>query len=264
LEYENKLISKIEELQSSTMDMFNSLLKDIKRHDKIMLRSDQRQQRDYDKLQDKLIEVESLQSEIEETQIEIVFTMGAIGESRSKETGMHVKRVAEYSKILGFYYGLSESHYEMLKQASPMHDIGKVAIPDAILNKPLPFTDEDKKIMNTHAQIGCDMLNSSSRPLLKMAATIALEHHEKWDGTGYPNKLIGESISIEGRITALADVFDALGSDRVYKKAWSDKKIFDMLKKESGHHFDPDLIDIFFNNLDVFLGIRDSMKDKLS
>jgi response regulator RpfG family c-di-GMP phosphodiesterase len=206
-------------------------------------------------------EINELNEEIEATQREVVFTMGAIGESRSKETGNHVKRVAEYSKLLALYYGLSEDEAEMLKQASPMHDIGKVAIPDAILNKPGKFTDEEFEYMKKHAQLGFDMLKGSSRPLLKAAAIVAHEHHEKYNGKGYPRGLRADEIHIYGRITAVADVFDALGSDRCYKKAWDDEKIFDLFKKERGEHFDPKLVDIFFKHLDEFLAIRDRFKD---
>lgn len=199
--------------------------------------------------------------EIEEIQKEIIFTMGSIGESRSKETGNHVKRVAEYSKILALNYGLDEEESEMLRQASPMHDIGKVAISDSILKKPGRLNDEEITIMKTHAQAGYEMLKSSNRPLLKTAAIVALEHHEKWDGTGYPRGLKEEEIHIYGRITAIADVFDALGSNRCYKKAWEDDKIFALLKEERGKHFDPKLIDIFFQNLDEFLKIRNTFVD---
>ena len=214
------------------------------------------------KIEDGLVEITNLNHEIENTQKEVVFTMGSIGESRSKETGNHVKRVAEYSQLLAIYYGLSQKEAEMLKQASPMHDIGKVAIPDAILNKPGRFDEAERKIMDTHAALGYEMLKHSNRPLLKTAAIVAHEHHEKWDGTGYPRGLSGEEIHIYGRITALADVFDALGSDRCYKKAWDDEKIFNLFKEEKGKHFDPKLIDIFFEHLDEFLKIRDSLKDK--
>ena len=214
------------------------------------------------KIEDGLTEITNLNHEIENTQKEVVFTMGAIGESRSKETGNHVKRVAEYSKLLALYYGLDEKEAELLKQASPMHDIGKVAIPDAILNKPDRFDEAERKIMDTHAALGYEMLKHSNRPLLKTAAIVANEHHEKWDGSGYPRGLGGEDIHIYGRITALADVFDALGSDRVYKEAWSDEKIFNLFKEERGNHFDPTLVDIFFEHLDEFLKIRDSLKDK--
>jgi len=206
-------------------------------------------------------EVRQLTDEIEDTQREVVFTMGAIGESRSKETGNHVRRVAQYSKLLALYYGLSEEEADLIKQASPMHDIGKVAIPDAVLNKPGRFDEEERKIMDTHAKLGYDMLKSSHRPLLQLAATVAYEHHEKWDGSGYPRRLSGEDIHIAGRITAVADVFDALGSDRVYKKAWEDERIFNLFREEKGKHFDPTLIDLFFENLEEFLKVRDQFKD---
>ena len=202
-----------------------------------------------------------LRLEIEETQQEVVFTMGSIGESRSKETGNHVKRVAEYSRLLALAYGMSKEESELLKQASPMHDIGKIAIPDNILKKPGRFDENERYIMNTHAELGYQMIKSSQQPLLKAAAIVAYEHHEKWDGTGYPNGTSGEDIHLYGRITALADVFDALGSDRVYKKAWSDERIFSLLKEERGKHFDPKLIDLFFENLDSILEVRAEFGD---
>lgn len=259
---ENKLILELHELQDNFKKTTDRLIKDINRHDKIMAQSDKRQKQEYDALQDKLKEVEALSKEIEETQREVVFTMGAIGESRSKETGNHVKRVAEYSKLLALYYGLDKEEAEMLKQASPMHDIGKIAIPDAVLNKPGRFNEEERKIMDTHAQLGYDMLKHSNRPLLKCASIVAYEHHEKWDGSGYPRKLKGDEIHIYGRITAIADVFDALGSERCYKKAWSDDKIFSFFKEQRAKHFDPKLVDIFFDNLNEFLKIRDELKDE--
>ena len=204
----------------------------------------------------------NLRQEIENTQKEVIFTMGSIGETRSKETGFHVKRVAEYSRILAQGYGLDKDEIEMIVQASPMHDIGKVAIPDSVLHKPGKLTDDEFKIMRNHAELGYEMLKHSTRPLMKLAATIALEHHERWDGEGgYPKYCKGDEISIAGRITAVADVFDALGSDRVYKKAWSDDEIFKLLKAERGKQFDPKLIDIFFENLDKFLAIRETFRD---
>lgn len=213
------------------------------------------------KIEDGLTEITNLNHEIENTQKEVVFTMGAIGESRSKETGNHVKRVAEYSKLLALYYGLDEKESEMIKQASPMHDIGKVAIPDAILNKPGKLTNEEFDIIKTHAQKGHDMLGISNRPLFKVASQIALTHHEKYDGTGYPNSLKGDDIPIFGRITALADVFDAIGSDRCYKKAWEMEKVLEFIKEQKGKHFDPKLVDIFFDNLDDILKIKEEYQD---
>ena len=205
--------------------------------------------------------ISDLQDEIEKTQIEIVDLMGMIGETRSKETGNHVKRVAEYSKLLALKLGLTEREAEMIRVASPMHDIGKVGIADAILNKPAKLTYEEFEIMKTHAEIGYDLLKSSKRDILKVAAIVAKEHHEKYNGKGYPKGLSGENIHVYGRITAVADVFDALGSDRVYKKAWKLDKILNLLKEESGEHFDPKIVDVFLKNLDEFLVIRDRYQD---
>lgn len=213
------------------------------------------------KIEEGLEEVNALNREIEDTQKEVLFTMGSIGETRSQETGNHVKRVAEYTKILALYYGMDEEEAEMLKLASPMHDIGKIGIPDRVLNKPGRFDEEEREIMNTHAMLGYEMLKHSQRPLLKTAAIVAREHHERFDGKGYPDKKSDEEIHIYGRITALADVFDALGSARVYKLAWDDEKIFALFKEERGKQFDPVLVDIFFEHLETFLEVRDALKD---
>jgi len=212
------------------------------------------------KIEEAKKEIETLNDEIVETQKEVVFRLGSIAEERSKETGMHVKRVAEYSKLLALYSGLSEKEADIVKMASPMHDIGKVAIPDSILNKPGKFTEEEFEIMKSHSQIGYEMLKGSNKTILKAASIIAYHHQEKYDGSGYPQGLKGEEIHIYGRITALADVFDALGSDRVYKKAWEDERIFTLIKEESGRHFDPNLVNIFFSHLEEFLKIRETFK----
>ena len=216
-----------------------------------------------DQVNEKIIEVIKLNKDIKDTQKEIIFTMGTIGESRSKETGFHVKRVAEYSKLLALHAGIHEYEADMIKQASPMHDIGKIGIPDAILNKPGRLTDEDRVVMNTHATLGFEMLNHSDKELLRMSAIVAHEHHEKWDGSGYPRGLKGEDIHIYGGITAIADVFDALGSDRAYKKAWDDESIWKLLRDESAKHFDPTLREIFCNHIDDFLEIRDRFKENI-
>ncbi len=206
-------------------------------------------------------EMAKLNKEIVRTQVEVINLMGTIGETRSRETGNHVKRVAAYSHLLALKYGLPEDEAQLLSFASPMHDIGKVGIPDSILNKPGKLTKDEFEIMKTHARLGYEMLAYSKRPILKAAAIIAHEHHEKFDGSGYPKGLKGEEIHIYGRITAVADVFDALGSDRVYKKAWSLEKIIALLKEEKGKHFDPVLVDILLNDLDDFLVIRDRYQD---
>jgi len=205
-----------------------------------------------------------LTNEIIDTQKDIISTMGEIGESRSKETGLHVKRVAEYSKLLAIKYGLDKEQSDLIYNASPMHDIGKVAISDTILKKPGKLTPEEFEIMKTHSQLGYDMLKNSKRDILSAAAIIAHEHHERYDGTGYPNNKKGEDIHIFGRITAIADIFDALGSDRCYKKAWELEKIIELLIEEKGKHFDPVLVNIFIDNIDEFIKIRDNLKDNLS
>jgi len=205
-----------------------------------------------------------LHEDLEHTQEDLIFRMGEIGETRSQETGYHVRRVAKYSELLAKYYGLSNKEIKYLTTASPMHDIGKVGIPDDILNKPGALTPNEWEIMKKHAEIGYELFKDSQKPLLKTAAIIAYEHHEKYDGSGYPRGIKGEEIHIYGRITALADVFDALGSDRCYKKAWPDEKIFKLIKEESGKHFDPQLVDIFFEHLDDFLAIRERYHDSSS
>ena len=205
-------------------------------------------------------EIRALNSELEATQSEILLTMGTIAEERSKETGLHIKRVASYTFILARFAGLSFDESILLKNASPMHDIGKIGIPDAILNKPAKFTDEEFEIMKTHAEVGYKMLNHSERPMLKTAAIVAYEHHEKWDGSGYPRGLKGEEIHLYGRITAIADVFDALGSDRIYKKAWKIEKILDLFESERGKHFDPNLVDMFVDNLEHFLAAKEDVE----
>ncbi|GIO13995.1 hypothetical protein J19TS2_35500 [Cohnella xylanilytica] len=202
-----------------------------------------------------------LNEEVETTQKDIIFTLGEIAETRSKETGNHVKRVAEYSKLLALKVGLPEEEAEMIRLASSMHDVGKVAVPDEILNKPGKLTPEEFDVIKQHTNHGYAMLNHSNRDLIKTAAIIAYQHHEKYDGQGYPNGLAGEEIHLYGRIAALADVFDALGSDRVYKKAWPLEDILDYFRRESGRHFDPKLVDLFFEHLDDILEIRDRYSD---
>lgn len=199
--------------------------------------------------------------EIVNTQKELIARMGEIGETRSKETGNHVKRVAEYSHQLALLAGLPADEAELLKMASPMHDIGKVAIPDRVLLKPGKLDAEEWEIMKTHASIGYELLRHSDRPILQAAAIVAGQHHEKWDGSGYPRGTAGEQIHIYGRITALADVFDALGSDRVYKKAWPLEQILELMREQSGRHFDPQLVALFQENLSTFLNIRDQLRD---
>ncbi|BBK36788.1 transcriptional regulator [Allostella sp. ATCC 35155] len=202
-----------------------------------------------------------LRGEVEQTQRDIIYRLGEVVETRSKETGNHVRRLAEYSYILGRALGLDEIEAEILRTASPMHDIGKVGIPDSILNKPGPLTPEERSVMQTHAAIGWQMLRDARPRILQAAAVIAHEHHEKWNGSGYPRGLAGDAIHLFGRITALVDVFDALASERVYKKAWELPRVLDLLRSERGQHFDPAVVDAFFGVLDQIEAIRGRYSD---
>lgn len=202
-----------------------------------------------------------LRDVIKESQKELSYVIGEAVEMRSKETGSHVKRVAHFSYLLATKYGLSEYDAEMIKLASPLHDVGKVGIPDYVLNKPGKHTEEEWDIMRTHSDIGYEMLKRTDNPILKLGSVIAHQHHEKWNGQGYPLGLAGEKIDIAGRITALADVFDALGSNRCYKKAWTSDEILNLVRLQRGEHFDPELVDILLNNIDEFTAIREAFPD---
>ncbi len=196
---------------------------------------------------------------IEESQREMIYRLGEVVESRSCETGFHVKRVAHYSELLARLVGLSAEEATLIKYAAPLHDIGKLGIPDAILNKPERLDPEEWEIMKTHAERGYDILKQSGLALMDVGAVIARAHHEKWDGSGYPGGQAGDAIHIYGRITALADVFDALGSDRCYKKAWPLDQILIHIREQSGRHFDPGLVHLLMENLPEFLEIRRSI-----
>lgn len=204
-----------------------------------------------------------LADENDQTQKEMIFLMSEAVEKRSKETGNHIKRVAAYSRILARAYGLNEEDTYILEFASPMHDIGKIGIPDAILNKPGKLTVDEFAVMKGHALLGFEILSASAKGMLKAAAIVAHEHHEKWDGNGYPKGLKGEEIHIYGRITAVADVFDALGSDRCYKKAWQLEDVLTLFKEERGKHFEPRLVDLLLENLEDLIKIRDKFKDSI-
>lgn len=203
-----------------------------------------------------------LNKEIEETQREILYLLGEVTEARSEETGNHVKRVSKYSQILAEKYGLPKRDVMLITMASPIHDVGKVAIPDEILKKPGKLTPEEYEIVKTHTTVGYNLLKGSNRDLLKSAAIIAHEHHERYDGKGYPRGLKGDEIHIFGRIVGVADVFDALGSQRVYKKPWVLNDILNYFREERGKHFDPDLVDILFDNLDEFLKVKEQYSDE--
>lgn len=201
-------------------------------------------------------ELLELNKEIVETQHEVLVALGEVAEKKSEEVGAHVKRVAAYSSLLAKKYGLSNEDVTMVEMVAPIHDVGKIAIPDTILNKPAKLTVDEMEIIKEHTTKGHKMLSHSQRPLMKHAAIVALEHHEKYDGTGYPRGLKGEDIHIFGRIVAVADVFDSLSEKRVYKEPWSQLDIVDYFKEQRGLHFDPCLVDILLKNIDEFNAIK--------
>lgn len=188
--------------------------------------------------------------ELEATQEELIHILGDVSESRSHETGGHIQRVAEISYKLAQYYGLPEDEAKRIRLAAPMHDLGKVAIPDAILNKPGRYTDEEFEQMKSHAIKGEDTLMKSKGELLRLAATLAGSHHERWDGKGYPRGLKGEEIPLAGRICAVADVLDALSSPRCYKPAWPEEMVKEEFIKQRGTQFQPELIDVLVEHWD--------------
>ncbi len=186
-------------------------------------------------------------------EFETLTIVGRTAEYKDPETGEHIRRVSEYSKILAKAYGLKPAMQDILYYAAPLHDIGKVGIPDHILLKPGPLNDEEWRIMKQHPLIGYEILKKAKSKYLNAGAIIAFSHHERFDGTGYPKGLKGESIPLLGRIVALVDVFDALTSKRTYKEAWTFDCSVDKIRKESGHHFDPRLVEVFIQEIE---GIR--------
>ncbi|MBH0058362.1 two-component system response regulator [Pseudoalteromonas sp. SWXJZ94C] len=194
--------------------------------------------------------------QLKQAHVDLVQRLGRAAEYKDTDTGEHIVRMSQYCKVLALALGMPEHQAELLRQAAPMHDVGKIGIPDAILLKPGRLTSEEFDHMKKHAVIGAQILANSSSPLLQLAHRLAIEHHEKWDGTGYPNGLKAEEISIEGRIVAIADVFDALTSKRPYKEAWSVEETVSHMQKQAGIHFDSALMELFISKLDDILAIK--------
>jgi len=211
-----------------------------------------------------ILESLTKQQEIEKTQRELLFIVGEAVEARSKETGAHVRRVAIICDMLAKKLGLEEGFVEAIRLAAPLHDLGKIAIPEHILHNPGKLEGEDWEVMKSHAQIGADILEKSTVSVSKLAARLAHFHHENWDGSGYPDGLAGEQIPIEARIMAVADVFDALGSKRCYKEAWPADKVKDFLISERNKKFDATLVDIVIDNFDEFQQVREQYPDNVS
>lgn len=199
-----------------------------------------------------LVRVEELTA----TRLAVVQRLGRAAEYKDNETGLHVIRMSHYSQLIALEAGMGEAWAETLLHAAPMHDVGKIGIPDSVLRKPGKLDPDEWAIMQQHAEIGAQIIGEDGSELLAMAREVAQNHHEKWDGSGYPRGLKGEDIPVSARIVALADVFDALTSERPYKKAWSVDQACDLIREQSGQHFDPDLVKAFFACLPAILEIK--------
>ncbi len=217
-----------------------------------------------DMIAEALGEVNILNQEIIATQSELLYRLSEVCETKSLETGLHVKRVSEFSYLFARYSGYCDpDEAELIKQAAPMHDIGKIGIPDNILMKQGKLNSDEWGVMKTHPTIGYTILKGSTRTLIALAAMIAYEHHEKWDGSGYPMQKQGEAISVAGRVVACADVLDALFCKRCYKPAWEKEQVLEFFREQSGKHFDPKLVDVLFEHKQKFMEIKDRLQDQL-
>ena len=204
-------------------------------------------------------EVERQTADVRLREQEISIRLIAAGEYRDPETGAHIRRIGMYSEVLSRHLGWSKEDVELLRLAAPMHDVGKIGIPDQILLKPGPLTDDEFEIMKDHTRIGAELLSGSDIPLMGLAQEIAMTHHEQWTGGGYPNGLSGEDIPATGRVVAIVDVYDALVHDRVYRAAMPEEEALEIMQKGKGSHFDPDMFDAFLELLDEFRGIRENV-----
>lgn len=202
-------------------------------------------------------------AELNESRQQIIQRLGRAAEYKDNETGLHVVRMSHYSKLIGLAAGMHEDEAEVLLNAAPMHDIGKIGIPDRILLKPGKLDDAEWEIMRKHPDFGAEILGQHSSELLEMARLVALTHHEMWNGQGYPNGLKGEEIPLVGRIVTLADVFDALTTERPYKKAWSVESTLDFIQSKSGEIFDPNLVKSFMGIVPRILEIKEKYGERV-
>jgi len=203
-----------------------------------------------------------LTAELKSAHLDTIMRLAMAAEYRDMDTAMHIKRMAHYSALLAEEFSIGEQDVELMLYASPMHDVGKLGIPDAILLKPGKLTPEEFKVMESHTTIGGKILSDGESELIRVSEEIALSHHEKWNGAGYPNGLAGESIPLRGRICSLTDVFDALTSVRCYKPAFPVEKALDIIKKDTGAHFDPQVSEAFLGRIDDILDIKERFQEE--
>ncbi len=249
--------SKHQDINSAKYESkeFEDVVKNVNKFNKTVIEHER-------SLEQKNKELQQLNKEIESTLKDTMIVVGQIEELRAGDTSMHTLRVAAISKLIAKDYGLSKEQVNLIETASPLHDIGKIGITDAVLNKPSKLTEVEYAYMKTHAILGYKILNNSKREVLQVAASIAHEHHEKYDGTGYPQGLKGKEISIYARIVAIVDVLDALLSKRVYKEKWDLVDIIIFFKDKRGKHFDPELVDVLLKNIDSYVELIEKLTKK--
>ena len=217
----------------------------------------------YDQQRALFSQVKEKTREINLGKLETLNILGRAAEFKDNETGMHVMRMSHYCEVLAKALGMTDEDAETLRDAAPMHDIGKIGIPDSVLLKPGKLDADEWTTMQKHVEYGVEILGrQSDSKLMQMAIQVAQYHHEKWDGTGYPNQISGEEIPLVGRIAAVADVFDALTAERPYKRAWSVDEALNLFKEQKGKHFDPRVVELLFENLPEILAIKERFKDE--
>ncbi|MEZ9515612.1 two-component system response regulator [Vibrio splendidus] len=217
----------------------------------------------YDQQRALFSQVKEKTQEINLGKLETLNILGRAAEFKDNETGMHVMRMSHYCEILAKALGMTDEDAETLRDAAPMHDIGKIGIPDSVLLKPGKLDADEWTTMQKHVEFGVEILGrQGDSKLMRMAIQVAQYHHEKWDGSGYPNQIVGEDIPLVGRIAAVADVFDALTAERPYKRAWSIDEALSLFEEQKGKHFDPTIVDLFFLKLPEILAIKEKFKDE--
>jgi len=255
--------TKNPQTESATIDQLQKYAKDLaevyqseKEKRKALEASNKQLMKYADDMSKTILELKTVHQELQESYLDTIHRLVLAAEYKDEDTGDHIKRMSQYCALIAEKLGLPAKEVQNILYAAPMHDVGKIGIPDSILLKPGKLTDEECKIMKTHTVIGAKILANSKAEILKIAEQIAISHHEKWNGKGYPQGLSGDNIPLVGRIVGLADVFDALTSKRPYKSPYPVEVACDIIKKERGQHFDPDMVDIFLENIDEVLKIK--------
>ena len=250
--------SNVDQLIKYAQD-FAELYQSEKEKRKALEASNQQLMKYADDMNKAILELKAVHQELRESFLDTIHRLVLAAEYKDEDTGDHIKRMSQYCALIAEKLGLSDEEVQNILYAAPMHDVGKIGIPDSILIKPGKLTDEEFEIMKTHTSIGAKILANSKAEILKIAEQIAIYHHEKWNGTGYPQGLSDDNIPLVGRIVGLADAFDALTSKRPYKDPYPVHVAFDIIKKERGEHFDPDIVDVFLENIDEILKIKEEV-----